>query len=110
VIRSGGGYVISTDHDGGSAMEREQPAQPEQPEPETPEEELEPDFARGVRTGPESDAEKKGRFSEGIEQTPETPEEELEPDFARGVRTGPESDAEKKGRFSEGVEGGPTNE
>jgi hypothetical protein len=41
-------------------------------EKRTPEEEEGPDFARGARTGPEEEAERKRRFSEGIERSPES--------------------------------------
>ena len=60
--------------------EHKHPARPEQPDsgfaegvdvkPDTPEEELEPDYARGERTGPEVDDEVQRRFSEGIEESP----------------------------------------
>ena len=51
--------------------------------PDTPEEELEPDFARGVREGPEAELEHKGRFSEGAEELPETPEKPSSGAFSR---------------------------
>ena len=70
------------------------PAQPDTPDsgfaegvdhkPDTPDEELESDFARGVRGGPEAEVEHKGRFSEGVS----------------GVER----------RFSEGIEESPTSE
>jgi hypothetical protein len=61
--------------------------------PTTPEEQLEPDFARGIREGPESDAEVRRRFSEGVEQ--ERPNA---------------SDKTVERRFSEGIERSPTSE
>ena len=82
-------------------LEHKHPARPVQTDsgfaegvdtrPDPPEEELEPDFARGVRRGPESEVQKRRRFSEGIEQT-----------------TDPEKDVER--RFSEGIERSPTSE
>jgi len=78
-------------------MERhEHPAQPQQPgeggfaegadhKPDPPEEELEPDFARGTRSGSEGTEEHHGRFSEGNEAEPE-------------------ADELREGRFSTGIE------
>ncbi len=67
------------------------PAQPVQPdsgfaegEKTKPLDELEPDFARGERTGPEVEAEERHRFSEGQEETPPTPEKEAEGRFSEG--------------------------
>jgi hypothetical protein len=87
----------------GEATQHKHPGQPmedgpgfaegAETEPETPEEELEPDFARGVRQGPEAETEVHHRFSEGIEQ---------EPDDA------PDKNVER--RFSEGIEESPTSE
>jgi hypothetical protein len=77
--------------------ERKHPAKPEQDDsfekgieqkPDSPEEELEPDFARGVREGEPGE---ERRFSEGIEGEPD-----------------PEKDVER--RFSEGIERSPTSE
>src|SRR4051794_17244411 len=71
------------------SAERRHPARPEQTDegyatgvehkPDTPEEELEPDFARGVA---ETDPDTKGRFSTGVEQTPDSPEKEREGRFS----------------------------
>jgi hypothetical protein len=61
--------------------------------PGSPEEQADSDFARGERTGPESELEEKGRFSEGIEQEP---------------KHSPDKDVER--RFSEGIEESPTSE
>jgi hypothetical protein len=82
--------------------EHKHPAQPDTPDtgfergseelPDTPEKELEPDFARGVREGPEAELEHKGRFSEGAEQLPETPEKVVERRFSEGVEESPTSE------------------
>jgi hypothetical protein len=85
------------------ALEHKHPAAPEQPDsgfaegvdakPDAPEEELEPDFARGIRTGPESEVEHKGRFSEGIEQLPEdSPDKTVERRFSEGIERSPTSE------------------
>ena len=69
-----------------------------------------PDFARGIREGPEADVEVEGRFSEGVEQTPETPEKTTERRFSEGVEQTPETpDKTTERRFSEGVEQSPTS-
>jgi hypothetical protein len=60
--------------------------------PDSPEEELEPDFARGIRQGPESDTEERGRFSEGAEELPDTPDKNVERRFSEGVERSPTSD------------------
>ena len=60
--------------------------------PDTPEEDLEPDFARGVRQGPEAELEHKGRFSEGQEELPDTPDKVVERTFAEGTEQIPDSD------------------
>jgi hypothetical protein len=83
-------------------LEHKHPARPEQPDsgyaegvdakPDTPEEELEPDFARGVRTGPEEDVEVHRRFSEGIEQKPDTPDKTVERRFSEGIEESPTSE------------------
>jgi hypothetical protein len=82
--------------------EHEHPAAPEQKrsgfaegvdqKPDPPAEELEPDFARGVRQGPEAELEEKGRFSEGAEQLPDTPEKVVERRFSEGVEESPTSE------------------
>ena len=83
--------------------EHEQPGGPEQEEsgfaegldqkPDPPEEELEPDFARGLREGPESEVEDQGRFSEGVEQLPaDTPEKTVERRFSEGLEESPNSE------------------
>ena len=60
--------------------------------PDPSEEELEPDFARGVRTGPEEEAEAHGRFSEGIEQRPDSTDKNVERRFSEGVERSPTSE------------------
>ena len=77
--------------------EHSHPAQSVQPDtgfeegmkrtPETPEEMEEPDFARGLRTGPASEVEDRNRFSEGQEQVAD-PEKEVEGSFATGLEEG----------------------
>jgi hypothetical protein len=79
---------------------QEHPAQPEQIQsgfeegsdhkPDTPEENLEPDFARGVRQGPEAELEHKGRFSEGQEELPDSPDKNVERTFAEGTEQIPD--------------------
>jgi hypothetical protein len=76
----------------------EHPARPEQHDsgfaegvdqkPDTPAEELEPDFARGARQGPEAETERHRRFSEGAEETPDTPDKTVERRFSEGVERG----------------------
>jgi hypothetical protein len=77
--------------------ERKHPAKPEQDDsfekgierkPDPPEEELEPDFARGVREGEPG---QERRFSEGIEGEPD-PEKEVERRFSEGVERSPTSE------------------
>jgi hypothetical protein len=83
--------------------EHKHPAQPDTPhhpgfaagvdhKPDTPDEELESDFARGVRKGPEAELEHKGRFSEGAEKLPETPDKTVERRFSEGVEQSPTSE------------------
>jgi hypothetical protein len=82
--------------------EHEHPAAPEQQQsgfeegvdhkPDTPDENLEPDYARGIRQGPESDVEHRGRFSEGAEELPETPDKVVERRFSEGIEESPTSD------------------
>jgi hypothetical protein len=80
----------------------EHPAAPEQKrsgfadgvdqKPDPPEELLEPDFARGVREGPEAELEHKGRFSEGAEELPDTPDKLVERRFSEGIEESPTSE------------------
>ena len=82
--------------------EHKHPASPEQPDtgfaegidrkPDTPAEELEPDYARGERHGPEEELEERGRFSEGIEQLPDTPDKTVERRFSEGIERSPTSE------------------
>jgi hypothetical protein len=75
------------------------PARPEQTDegfatgvdhkPDTPEEELEPDFARGIA---ETNPEKHGRFSTGVEELPDTPEKEREGRFSDGIAREPDGE------------------
>jgi hypothetical protein len=86
------------------AVEDKHPAQPEQGagdtgfaegldhKPDMPDEELEPDYARGLRSGPEVEVEHRGRFSEGVEEEPENPENAVERRFSEGVERSPTSD------------------
>ena len=76
---------------------RNRPARPEQRDsfekgldhkPDPPEENLEPDFARGVREGEPGE---QGRFSEGEERTPDTPEKHVERRFSEGIERDPKS-------------------
>ena len=77
---------------------RKHPAKPQQKDsfekgidekPDPPEEDLEPDFARGVRAGEPGE---EGRFSEGIEQEPDSPEKHVERRFSEGVERSPTSE------------------
>ena len=83
-------------------LQHEHPAKPEQTHDEgfeqgydqhrdTPEEELEPNFARGISEEPPGD-ERHGRFSTGQEELPpDTPEKEVERRFSEGVEESPTS-------------------
>jgi hypothetical protein len=83
-------------------FEHKHPAQPDTPDsgyaegidhkPDTPEEELEPDFARGVAEEDPARLEHKGRFSEGAEQLPDTPDKTVERRFSEGVEESPTSE------------------
>jgi hypothetical protein len=84
--------------------EHEHPAQPQQPGDEgyeqgydqhrdTPEEELEPNFARGISHEDAPGTERHGRFSEGQEELPrDTPDKTVERRFSEGVERSPTSD------------------
>jgi hypothetical protein len=80
----------------------EHPAKPEQTDEgyetgydqrrDTPEEELEPNFARGIADEDEPGTERQGRFSEGQEKRPrDTPEKKVERRFSEGVERNPPS-------------------
>jgi hypothetical protein len=82
--------------------EHEHPARPEQAdegfetgydqERDTPEEELEPNFARGIAREDVPGTEKHGRFSEGQEELPDSPEKEIERRFSEGIERSPTSE------------------
>ena len=89
--RPGSGYTQPMEHP-------KHPAKPQQgesfakgiaQEPDSPEENLEPDFARGVREGEPGE---EGRFSEGAEQLPDSPEKNVERRFSEGVERSPTSE------------------
>jgi hypothetical protein len=76
----------------------EHPAKPEQKEsfekgldhkPDSPEEDLEPDYARGLRHGEPGE---EGRFSEGEEELPDSPEKHVERRFSEGIERSPTSE------------------
>jgi hypothetical protein len=80
---------------------QEHPARPEQvhegfqvgydQERDTPEEELEPNFARGIAHEDAPGTEKHGRFSTGQERDPDSPEKEVERRFSEGSERRPTS-------------------
>ena len=58
---------------------------------DTPEEELEPNFARGISAEPPG-GERHGRFSQGAEELPEDdPEKHVERRFSEGIERDPTS-------------------
>jgi hypothetical protein len=74
------------------------PAKPEQEEsfekgldhkPDPPEEDLEPDYARGLRHGEPGE---EGRFSKGEEKLPDSPEKRVERRFSEGIERSPTSE------------------
>ncbi len=81
---------------------REHPAKPEQTDEgfetgydqarDTPEEQLEPNFARGISQEQPPGTEHHGRFSEGAEELPDTPEKEIERRFSEGIERSPTSE------------------
>jgi hypothetical protein len=85
-------------------LEHEHPARPEQTDDEgyeqgydqhrdTPEEQLEPNYARGIAREDAPGTERHGRFSEGQEeQPPDTPEKVVERRFSEGVERSPTSE------------------
>jgi hypothetical protein len=85
-------------------LEHEHPAKPEQTDDEgfergydqhrdTPEEQLEPNYARGIAREDAPGTERHGRFSEGHEELPEdTPEKVVERRFSEGIERDPTSD------------------
>jgi hypothetical protein len=82
--------------------EHEHPARPEQTDegfatgidrkPDTPEEELEPNYARGISHEDVPGTEKHGRFSEGQEALPDSPEKKVERRFSEGIERSPTSE------------------
>ena len=78
------------------------PARPEQVDegfetgsdhkPDSPEEELEPNFARGIAHEDVPGTEHHGRFSEGQEELPDSPEKEVEGRFSTGIEESPTSE------------------
>ena len=83
-------------------IEHEHPARPEQPDEgyqtgydqarDTPEEQLEPNYARGISDEDAPGTEHHGRFSEGHEELPETPEKTVERRFSEGIERDPTSE------------------
>ena len=81
--------------------EHEHPARPEQDdegfakgiarEPDSPEEQLEPNYARGIADDDPPGTERHGRFCEGAEELPDTPEKEIERRFSEGIERSPTS-------------------
>ncbi len=78
--------------------ESSHPAKPEQKDsfekgheekPDPPEENLDPDFARGERTG---EPDEENRFSEGGEALPDSPEKRVERRFSEGIEESPTSE------------------
>jgi hypothetical protein len=84
------------------AAENEHPARPEQVQEgygtgydqarDTPEEELEPNFARGISREDPPEGGRHGRFSDGAEQLPDSPEKEIERRFSEGIERSPTSE------------------
>jgi len=84
-------------------MERhDHPAAPEQVKegyatgvdhkPDPPEENLEPNFARGIADEDLPGTEHRGRFSEGEEELPDSPEKRVEGRYSRGIEESPTSE------------------
>ena len=83
-------------------LEHEHPAAPQQVghgfaegvdhKPDPPEEDLEPNFARGIADESRPESHRVGRFSEGIEEDPDAPENNVERRFSEGVEESPTSD------------------
>lgn len=57
---------------------------------DTPEEELPPNFARGISEEP-PEGERHGRFSTGHEDAPDSPEKDVERRFSEGIEQSPTS-------------------
>src|SRR3954454_22431478 len=60
-------------------------------EPHEPDEDLEPDFARGLRADDDPGARRQGRFSDGLED-PDDPERTVERRFSEGIEQDPENE------------------
>ena len=88
-----------------AAAERLEPKHPARPEqsgegfatgvdhkPDPPEEELEPNYARGISDEVPPGTERHGRFSEGAEELPDSPEKEIERRFSEGSERSPTSE------------------
>jgi hypothetical protein len=83
-------------------VEHEHPARPEQADEgyetgydqdrDTAEEQLEPNFARGISEEAPPGEERHGRFSEGAEELPDSPEKEVERRFSEGIERSPTSE------------------
>ncbi len=84
-------------------IEDKHPARPEQgddggfaegtdQEPDSPEEQLEPNYARGIAHEDAPASERHGRFSEGAEQRPDSPEKDIERRFSEGSERSPTSE------------------
>jgi hypothetical protein len=97
-----GDRIDTTKDAAAERLGREHPAKPEQSNDEgfeqgydqhrdTPEEQLEPNYARGISAEP-PEGERHGRFSTGHEETPDTPEKEVERRFSEGIEQSPTSD------------------
>jgi hypothetical protein len=59
--------------------------------PDSPEEELPPNYARGLDHHDVPGEKPQRRFSEGVEALPDTPEKEVERRFSEGVEQSPRS-------------------
>jgi hypothetical protein len=81
---------------------REGPARPDQVEedsyaegldrkPDAPEEDLGPNYARGIDHHDVPGDKPQRRFSEGVEELPDTPEKEVERRFSEGIEESPSS-------------------
>ena len=83
-------------------LQQEHPARPEQTDtgfaegvdqkPDSPEENLEPNFARGIAHEDAPGTEHHGRFSEGAEELPDSPEKDIERRFSEGSERSPTSE------------------
>jgi hypothetical protein len=60
--------------------------------PDPPDENLEPNFARGIAKEDQPDGGHRGRFSEGEEELPDSPEKRIEGRYSRGIEESPTSE------------------